>query len=732
MKLMNRRDFVRSTALAAGGLTLSFHALGSQMVAVTGGNSAAAIGDFIRIAPDGEVLFQFVKHEMGQGVATSMAQILCEELCANWERVTIDFPLADMKRYQNDANGGHDTGGSCTIIYQYDLLRKAGATARQMLLGAAAKQWNVSESDCVAQNHWVIHSRSSRRLAFGELAPLAAGMAVPAKVELRNPKAFTVVGQPKSAKLIPDIVTGALKFGIDTQVPGMLYAVIARCPVFKGKLKRFDTAAALKVPGVRKVFDTRAIAGPQYVSFVPHDIRAGVAVVAESFWAALKGREALTIEWDEGVNGSLGSEDFERLAAEQALLREDPTGFIGDENAVADMSRVRKTLRASYVYPQQMHSCMEPLNCTAHVRPDGCEIWVGSQAPNLIVGELQKLLRLEPDAIKVHLLPSGGGFGRRYYPDMAVEAAFVSRQAGGVPVKMIWTREDDQQCNLANHFQHMEYQAALDQDNKLYAWYEKELRSYTWGAKHADPQLPSMAYDVPNIRYDFTDLGRHELMQSSAWRGVVNHGKALSECFIDEIAAQLKVDPCQFRLSLLTPGRDVLVGPDYVISSDRMRGVLMLAAEKAGWGKAMEPGRGMGIALAPYSTTCCCAIAEVTVRDRKLTIDRITVAIDCGKVINPSGADQQLVGGIIWSLTALLYGGAPIKNGRAVHSNFHQNKLLRMNECPPIDVHLVASNDERPLGLGEMSAPLGVPAVLNAIYAATGQRIRKIPLPAEI
>ncbi|HKE96945.1 MAG TPA: molybdopterin cofactor-binding domain-containing protein, partial [Povalibacter sp.] len=405
----------------------------------------------------------------------------------------------------------------------------------------------------------------------------------------------------------------------------------------------------------------------------------------------------------------------------------DPTGFIGNENAVADMAHVRKTLRASYVYPHQMHACMEPLNCTAHVRGGECDVWMGSQAPNLIVSELHKILKLPEDKIRVHLFPSGGGFGRRYYPDIAVEAAFVSREAGA-PVKVVWTREDDQQCNFAHHFQHMEYQAALDEKQGLYAWYEKEVRTYTWGAKYTDPQLPAMAYDIPNIRYDFEDLSAQELIQSSAWRGVVMHGKALSECFIDEIAAELKRDPYEFRLSLLTPGRMVNVGGESAISTDRMRAVLKLAADKAGWGRKLEAGRGMGIALIPYGNTCCAAVAEVTVRGQALTVDRVTMAVDCGRIINPSGATNQLTGGMVWGLTALLYGGVPIENGRAIRSNFHQNKLLRMHECPAMEVHFVTGAGDRPWGIGEVSAPIGAPAVLNAIFAATGRRIRTVPL----
>ena len=730
---MNRRDFIRSTSLVGGGLMLSFYATAEHIA--SGKPTPAtteALGDFLKITSNGDILFQFVKHEMGQGVSTSMAQIISEELCADWDRVKIEFSPADMKKYQNDRNGGHDTGGSCTIIYQWDLLRKAGATARQMLIEAAAKQWNTTPENCYAENHWIYQKLSSKKLSFGELAAAAGRISVPTEVKLKDLKNFQLIGQSKAAKLIPKMVTGELKFGLDVQVSGMLYAVIVRCPVFKGKLKSFDASTSLKIKGAKHAFSTQPIAGLQTdAPYMPHDIREGVALVADSFWAAKKMKDALIVEWDEGANAKFSTEDFERLAEQRAMHRTDPTGYIGDENAISNLAHVRKTLRASYVFPHQLHTCMEPLNCTAHIQPNGCNIWIGSQAPHLIVSEIHRVFKIPEDNIKINLFPSGGGFGRRYYPDMAVEAAFISKEAGNVPVKMIWTREDDHQCNLAHLFQHMEYQAALDKDNRLYAWYEKEIRTYTWASKYADPQLPSMAYDIPNIRFDFEDMIQDELIHSSAWRGVVGHGRFFGECFIDEIAAGLKMDPYEFRLSLLKEGRDAYVGEQNFVSSTRIVKVLKLAAEKSGWGKTLEPGRGKGIAVCPYGTSYCAVIAEVTVRDEKVTVDKVTIAVDCGKVINPSGASNQLVGGIVWSLTALFYGGLPIKNGRAVQTNFHQNKLLRMNECPPMEVHFVDTNEERPGGIGEISSPLGVPAVLNAIYAATGKRIRKIPLSVE-
>ena len=358
---MRRREFLRDSLWAAGGLTLCLRAgaiAAASAPITTAGSEATPLGDFLRITPSGDVLFQVVKHEMGQGVATALAQILCEELAADWQRVTVEFPRADMTRWQNDRNGGHDTGGSCTITYQYDLLRKAGATARMMLVAAAAEQWGVPVDTCRAENHLVVHVPSARRAGFGELATRAAALPVPEHVPLKPDEQQSLIGQPRPHKLIPDIVSGRLKYGLDVQMPGMLYAQIERCPVFKGKLKSYDARAALKVAGVRKVFTTQAIAGHHEPPYMPHDIREGVVIVADSFWAAKKGRDALIVEWDEGDKSRFSTADFERLAAERARDRGDPTGFIGDENATQDLSKVRRTVRASYVYPHQLHSCM--------------------------------------------------------------------------------------------------------------------------------------------------------------------------------------------------------------------------------------------------------------------------------------------------------------------------------------------------------------------------------------
>jgi CO/xanthine dehydrogenase Mo-binding subunit len=467
---MKRREFIKVCSMAGGGMMLMIDASAADLNSAFATEEKAFLTDLLEIKPDGTVVFQCIKHEMGQGVCTTMAMIIADELCADWQKVKIEFPKADLQRFENEKNGGYGTGGSSTILSQWDTLRKAGATARNALVTAASRRWGISIEDCYAENHLVINRRNAEKFGFGELATEAAQVAAPADVEIKKPDQFTIIGRSTSSKLSKDIVTGQIRYGIDIQVPGMLYAVVARCPVYRGKLKSFDATEALKVKGVKRVFSTVPIAGLQtHTPYLPHDIREGVAVVADSFWAAKKGRDVLRIVWDEGPNAAFDSEDFQKLAAERARLKTDPTGYLGDDNAVSDLAKVRKTLRGSYTFPHQMHSCMEPINCTAHYQSEHCEIWAGSQSPHLIVKEVQRQFGLDEASIHLHLLPSGGGFERRAYTDMAIEAVFISRESGHIPVKMLWTREDDQQCNLAHHFQHMEYQAALDSDNCLYA-----------------------------------------------------------------------------------------------------------------------------------------------------------------------------------------------------------------------------------------------------------------------
>jgi isoquinoline 1-oxidoreductase beta subunit len=734
---MERREFIKVSTLAGGGLLLSFNnfangLLGNAKNNVDNSTASSSLGHFLSIKPDGEILFQLTKHEMGQGVSTSMAMIISDELCADWQKVKIVFPTADLLKYQNDTYGGHGTGGSNTVIQTMPRLRWSGAIARQMLIEAAAWQWKVASEDCYAENHEVRCRTNGKRLGFGALAEAASKVPVPTQVTLKERGQFTLIGKSQPGKLIPDMVTGKSKYGIDVKIPGMLYAVVARSPVYRGKLKSFDASTALAVKGVKKIVKTTSVAGIQGSRY-PYDVREGVAVVADSFWTAKNGRDALKVEWDLGVNAEKNMADFEALAEERGKRKLAPTGFRGDDNAVTSLDHVKKTLFGSYIFPYQLHALMEPLNCTVHFRGDTCEFWIGSQSPNHLIDEINRVFGLKKENVIVHTFPSGGGFGRRFYPDMAIEAAAISKEAGNIPVKVMWTREDDLQMNAAHCYQRFDYQASLDANNNVYAWYEKECRTYNWDRKVAPPELTWMGYDIPNSRYDYEDMFEESIVQSVAWRAVMANGWALSECFIDEIAAEVKKDPYAFRLSMLKEGKEVYVAHGNTVSNTRLIKVLKLAAEKSEWSKPLAAGRGKGIATYPYmhGNSYCAIVAEVSIVDEKVRVDRVVCAVDCGLVVNPSGAKNQIEGGVVWGLSAVLHGGLEVQSGKAVKTNFHQHKVARMNECPKIEVYFVEDAGDRPWGTGELSNPVIVPAVLNAIYAATGQRIRKLPAVLE-
>lgn len=726
---MNRRHFIRVVPLAGGGLMLGLSSI-AKAFAPTGSSgvnddTAGTLGDFLSVQTNGDVIFNFTKHEMGQGVCTSLAMVIAEELCADFQKIKVTFPSADPVKY-NEANGTHGTGGSSTVISMTPILRKAGATARTMLIQAAAARWNTTPDNCYAEHHFIINRLTKQRAGFGELAVQAGKLAAPASVTLKDRKDFTIIGKPQTAKTLPALVTGQHHYGIDTKTTGMLYALVARCPVFRGKVKSYNAAKTLAVKGVKKVVATSVVAGVQGPVY-PYDIREGIAVIADSYWAAHKGRAALSVTWDEGVHAKASTEDFAALMKQRGEQRMDPSGYIGDENAIADITHVKQTLRAGYVFPYMVHSLMEPLNCTAHFKGDSCELWLGTQWPEYITDEINRIFGIAKEKVQIHLFPSGGGYGRRAFPDAAIEALCISKEAGNIPVKVMWTREDDHQTNAVHCYQRMDYQAGWDENNQLYAWYEKECRTYMWDRTYPATELTSFGYNIPNIRYDLENMTNESILQSTAWRSVMVNGWALSECFIDEVAAALKKDPYEFRLSLLKEGREANVGHAEKISNSRMIGVLQLAKEKSDWGRPLPKGQGRGIAVYPYGNSYCAIVATVTVLDNKIKVNSVTCAVDCGMVVNPSGAKNQIEGGVVWGLSALLYGGVNVRNGRVAASNFHQHKLVRINECPDIEVHFVAARDDQPWGLGELANPVTVPAVLNAIYAATGKRIRTLP-----
>ncbi|WP_192821550.1 xanthine dehydrogenase family protein molybdopterin-binding subunit [Rufibacter sp. LB8] len=732
---MKRRDFIRASTLAGGGMLLHANTWASLLSPAAAKkmdrevNHVFALNAFLKITSQNQVLFQVSKHEMGQGIATGMAMILAEELDADWEKVQVEFIDADLKVFQNNDMGGMSAGGSTTIMDMWLILRRMGATARQLLVRAAVQEWSIAPEKIKTQNGILTNTLTGAQLTYGQLADKAALLPLPATVPLKKETDFQLVGQPLPNKITAQVATGTYKYGIDVEVPGMLYALVARCPVHLGKLEKYDASKALKIKGVRHVVTTTAIAGAKPNGFF--SVREGVAVVADSFWAAKKGRDALILDWDLGPHGNRSLQDFEKTVQEKSTRQSQPTGFVGNAHAFADLQQNDRILSAEYVYPHQLHASLETLNCTAHHQGDSCEIWVGTQAPPMMIREVAAYFKLPQDQVKIHTLPSGGGFGRRYYPDPALEAVHISKMAGNIPIKMLWTRADDFQHNFWHCYSFSRYQAGLTADKKLNAWYFKELRSYTWGAAFPfRPEISWNGYAIPNKRFDFETIQDDSPVQSCAWRSVIANAWGFGqECFLDEIAAFVGKDPYVLRQELLQENREEKVGHQFPLSSKRLRQVMELAVSKSTWHQKREKGKGVGLAVYPYlhGNSYCAQVAEVTVTNGQLSVDKMVVAVDCGRVVNPDLVKAQIEGGIVWALTALLYGGMELEKGRALRSNFHDNKLLTNAECPEVEVHFVSSEDG-PFGIGELSPPSAVPAIVNAIYNATGKRIRKLPL----
>lgn len=746
---MDRRGFLRFSAAAGGGL-----AINAMLPAVSraGEQAGLALGLYCSIQPDNRLAFVLTKHEMGQGIATCLAAIFADELGADWERVDVEY-VADNARPHTLGS----TGGSGSVRDLWLPLRKAAAHVRGVLVAAAARRWGVDPAGCEASGSSVRERAGGRIMSFAAAAKLvstgAADVAAPKTLDelnkldiaLRPDTQLRLVGTDLGNKYGRKIARGAQVYASDIQVEGMLYAVLARCPTFRGKLKSFDAAAALAVPGVRRVVPIEGyispFAGPERQAS-GWTIKDSVAVIADSTWAALRGRAALRVEWEEGPNGAASNASFEQLVTAKMAAPAELTSTLESAAPVGSASR---TLEAVYDYPYQTHACMEPMNCVAHHQGTRCEVWVGTQFPNGIIRNGARLFKLPEAAMHVNVLPSGGAFGRRFYPDVALEALKVSQAAGNVPVKVVWTRADDLQHDNFHPCYRGHYRASLD-GARLLAWYHKEARAY-WGTGKA-AELPWMAYDIPRVQADFMgSLHDDSVLQAGAWRSVVANNWAFGqECFMDEVAQALGEDPYQLRRRLLQGGREIAgvihSPPGRTISSARMLAVLELAAARAGWDRPFAPKGGApgtrygrGIAVYPYmhGNSYCAQVVEVAVTGTELRLLRVVVAADCGRVIDPVGVRKQMEGGVIWGLSAALHGGVRFENGRVGNSNFHDNPVLRMRECPRIEVHLVDEPGPTPWGSGELSTPVVVPALMNAVFAATGKRIRKLPLvPADL
>jgi isoquinoline 1-oxidoreductase beta subunit len=700
---VSRREFIVASAAAGAGLVIGFYVRGSAKFAPARVFSPNA---FLKITPAGDVTVVVSKAEMGQGVRTAAAMIVAEELDADWSRVRIEQAEANERVY-----GDQGTGGSSSMRELFDPLRRAGAIARTMLIAAAAQKWNVTPNTCRTDNGHVIHDNN--RLSYGELAGLAATVPVPGRPQLKEASQYRLIGKPKQRIDTPSKANGTAKFGIDTEVPGMLHAVVARCPVFGGKLQKFDAAKALAIPGVKHVFA----------------MENSVAVVANSTWAALEGRRALEVTWNEGPNAKLSSADISRQFREALNKSAWPYVKSGDVTHVTATHR----MEALYEVPFLAQAPMEPMNCTASYHDGICEVWAPSQNSTM---EVQKhigdAVGLDADRVKLYATLMGGGFGRRLQDDYATEAAKVSKHMAA-PVKVTWTREDEMQGGFYRQNGLHRLVGAIDARGVPVAWH------HTLVAPTLDVPPPTgpgpypndavqdehpFLYGIPNVLLDY--VMSNTPVTVGPWRSVyASHLAFASEHFFDELVRAAHQDPFLVRRDLLAGDRVVQVmGRSY--NTSRLRNVLEVSATKSNWGSP-GAGRSQGIACWGAWGSYVAQVAEVSVSGADIRVHRVVCAVDCGQVINPGIVEQQMHSAIIFGLSAALKGAITIENGRAQQTNFDSYQVLRMNEVPEIEVYITQST--QPVsGIGEPAVPVIAPAVANAVLAATGKPVRKLPM----
>ncbi len=679
---LSRRDFLNATTAVGGGLILALTLPGrggrpnAAAAAGTGAGAAhqsdSQLNAWLKIARDNSITVIVDRSEMGQGVYTALPMLLAEELNINFDAIkVVAAPVGDA--YINPGNGGQVTGTSNSVQDAWDKLRTAGATARTMLISAAAKRWQVDPASCHAERGSVVNAQG-KALTYGELADSAAKQPVPKDVKLKPKVSFELIGKSRPRIDTPSKVDGSAEFGLDVKLPGMLHAVLAQSPVLGGKVKTLDSGAAEKMPGVRKVMTTES----------------GVVVVADHFWQALKARNALAITWDAGSNAHL------------------------------DNTAIRARLSAAYYLPLLAHATMEPMNCTADVKADGCDLYVGTQVQQVAQTTAATAAGLSPAQVGVYTTLIGGGFGRRLEIDF-IPAAVEASKALGKPVKVIWTREDDMTHDTYRPPAYEEVSGGLDATGKLVAW-KLHITSPSITArmfppvKGVDDSVIEAAvnnlYDVPNLSVSYS---RQEIGIDVGYMRSVSHAPNcfVIESFMDELAAAAGKNPFDFRIQ-------------HLAKKPRQRRVLELVAERAGWGKP-PPGRHQGIALMEGYTTHLAQVAEISIAGGELKVHKIVCVVDCGQMVNPRIVESQIESGIVFGLTAALWGEVTIVGGQVQQTNFNNYRLLRNSELPDLDVHLVDS-DEAPGGIGEAAVPLVAPALCNAIFTATGKRLRALPI----
>jgi isoquinoline 1-oxidoreductase beta subunit len=677
--------------------------------------------EWIRVDANGQVTIFSARSEMGQGISSALPMVLADEMEVDWKDVQIEQALNSL-----------GTGGSGSLAGSWMSMRQSGAAARLMLTQAAAERWKVSPEACTAKNGAIWHEGQS--LKYGELVEAASKLPLPdfSTLKLKLASEFQVIGTEIPRKDIPGKTDGSAKFGLDVRVPGMVYAMVERCPVFGGKVKSFDASKAKAIPGVLDVFDIPA---------VDEGVHSwgGVVVVAESTWIASKARKALAVQWDPGPHATESTDSLRKQFRRIVDTPQKEVLNTGNADAAISAAPQDKKVAADYECPFQAHACMEPMNCTVSITADSAEAWAPAQGPEWVKQVLSQVSGLPDDKVKVHVTLMGGGFGRRYQADFAMEAAQIAKKVGK-PVQLVWTREDDMTHDYYRPASYHRMSGALDNEGNIVAW--KHRSTSTPIAVFWNPKSPpessemgctmQMPYLMKHYRLEFAPA--ESGVPRAWWRSVeASTIGFVMESYMDELAHAAGADPYQFRLKHLDASRKVVNPKDakeVALDCARMRGVLKLAAEKSDWGAKLPAGQGRGIACHYSFHSYVAAVAEVTVADGKVRVNRIVSAVDIGTPVSPNGIRGQVESAIVYGLTAALKSQITIANGRAVEANFNKFDCLRMLETPKMEVYIVPSN-LAPTGIGEPGLPPTAPAVMNAIFAATGKRIRRLPLMPE-
>lgn len=720
MPKLNRRAFVIGTATAGAGLALGLDLPFGGPALVHAADAAPEVNApevnaWVVIRPDDTVVIRIARSEMGQGTLTGLAQLVAEELECDWSKVTTEYPTPGQSVARKRAWGDFSTGGSRGIRTSQDYVRKGGATARVMLIQAAANEWKVPAAECKVSNGVITHTPSGKTTSYGKIAEAAAKLDPPADVKLKDPKDWTIAGKGLKRLDTVDKTTGKMTYGIDVKLPGMLNAAIKDCPVFGGKVKSFDEAKIASMKGVKKV--------------VPVGDSA-VAVVADTWWHAKTALDALPIVWDEGDNAKVSSETIAKWLAE-GLDNAQPA-YVGNQNgdAKAAIASAAKKVEAVYSYPYQNHATMEPMNATVLYTPDKCEVWCGTQNGEAAFAAALEAAGLPADKVDVHKLMLGGGFGRRGMTDYVRQAVAIAKQMPGTPIKLLWSREEDMQHGKYHPITQCKLTGAFDADNNLVALhYRLSGQSILFSVRPEalqngmDPAAfqgvaqsgeAAIGYTVPNLLVEHSMRNPH--VPPGFWRGVnVNHNAIYMECFMDELAQAVGQDPLEFRRKLM--GKH----PKHLA-------VLNAVAEKIGWGTPPPQGVYRGIAQVMGYGSYVAGAAEISVTDgSKIKVHRIVASTDPGYVVNPAQVERQIAGSFVYGLSALFYGGCTVKDGRIEQTNFDTYNSMRINEMPKVESVMVPSGGFWG-GVGEPTIGVAAPAVLNAYFAATGKRIRSFPL----